>query len=138
MDHRRGTEHLLYWTGIWLVLLMVVLYAAFVFLEQRFPQLRILGTCRMKETFHIPCPGCGGTRAVISFFKGQWGKSIYYNAFGFYGTALCSVFFLTQTLERITKGKVRGLRLHEWFWKVGIVLIVVQYFMKLCIPAYQV
>ena len=44
-----------------------------------------LGACGLRESTGIPCPGCGGTRATIAYFNGQWLSALSYNplAFGF-------------------------------------------------------
>lgn len=44
-----------------------------------------LGACGLRQSTGIPCPGCGGTRATIAYFNGQWLTSLSYNplVFGF-------------------------------------------------------
>lgn len=36
-------------------------------------------TCPFRILFHIDCPGCGLTRAFISFFTGNISKAFHYN-----------------------------------------------------------
>ena len=38
--------------------------------------------CLTRYLFHIPCPSCGTTRAVLAFFHGEWMNSLYYNPLG--------------------------------------------------------
>ena len=38
--------------------------------------------CPIYNIFHIPCPGCGLTRSVISLFKGHIIESFEYNILG--------------------------------------------------------
>lgn len=35
--------------------------------------------CGMKLVLHMYCPGCGGTRAVLSLLHGHFFQSLYYN-----------------------------------------------------------
>ncbi len=37
------------------------------------------GECILKETIHLYCPGCGGTRAIDTFLHGHFIKSFLYN-----------------------------------------------------------
>lgn len=39
----------------------------------------LLGECIIKNKFHIYCPGCGGTRAIIALLKFDIIKSFKYN-----------------------------------------------------------
>lgn len=35
--------------------------------------------CPTKRFLHLPCPGCGMSRALISFLKGDFIEAMYYN-----------------------------------------------------------
>lgn len=35
--------------------------------------------CPSKWIYHIPCPGCGVTRAMLLVFKGQWAAAVALN-----------------------------------------------------------
>jgi len=41
-----------------------------------------IGGCLIKKITTIPCPSCGSTRAVLSFLKGDFGASLYWNPIG--------------------------------------------------------
>ena len=45
---------------------------------ERFIQMTDVG-CFVRRKFHIYCPGCGGTRAVIALLKFDFRQSLYYN-----------------------------------------------------------
>lgn len=38
--------------------------------------------CGMQRAFHLPCPGCGLTRSVTSFFQGHFDWAFAYHPFG--------------------------------------------------------
>ncbi len=40
------------------------------------------GVCLIKSITNIPCPSCGSTRAVLTFFKGDFLDSLYWNPMG--------------------------------------------------------
>lgn len=48
-------------------------------LEWVFNVLLNSGDCFIRTHFHIYCPGCGGSRAVVALLKGQLIESIKYN-----------------------------------------------------------
>jgi hypothetical protein len=35
--------------------------------------------CFFKETFHLDCPGCGGTRAVAALLHGRLAEALHFN-----------------------------------------------------------
>lgn len=130
-------ENTMYWTSIFVILIVGTIYALGLILKSYFPILDTFFSCFVKQTIGIPCPGCGGTRSFFCFIKGQWLKSIYFNAFGFYFSFVYSVFFITQTLRRITKGKIKGLKWNDNFIQLGLFILFLQYILKLCIPDYM-
>lgn len=134
----KGTdiEHTLYWVSIVVVLLLLAAYGLTAYLS-RYPMFRGITRCQLKEMFGIPCPGCGGTRAVICLLKGQIRRSLYYHAFAVYLVAGYGIFFVTQTLQRLSGGRIQGLKYHNWYLILGLILLTVQYAMKLLIPGYQ-
>lgn len=133
-ENAANVEGILYWTGIKVIAILLFLTGVIYFLQTCFPQaewLKSISECAFFKMTGIPCPSCGGTRAFISFFQGHWLKSIRYHAAVFYACLLAASFFLTQTLERLTGGRIPGLRWHGWYWKAGIGIYVFQYIFKL-------
>ena len=80
--------------------------------------------CRFYQWWHIYCPGCGGTRAVIALIEGDVLRSLYYHpAVGF--TAASVLFYQSSQLIWRLRGK-RGRVLHysdKWLWTMGILLL---------------
>lgn len=130
-----GVEHVLYWLSIVIILISAVLLIIQFWVIDYFNRQDLL-TCGMKAMFGIPCPGCGGTRAVVSLLRGNLLDAIYYNAFAVYCCIVYGVFFVTQTLQRITKGKVHGMKYRHIYLWLAIAILVVQYVLKLVIPGY--
>lgn len=129
-----AAEAVLYWTGIKVIALLFLVVGSIYLLRFCFPQaawLKSISECAFYKMTGIPCPSCGGTRALINFFQGHWLKSIYYHAAVFYACLLTTFFFLTQTLQRLSGGRIPGLRWHAWYWKAGIGIYIFQYIFKL-------
>lgn len=131
-------ERSLYHAEIILIFAFAVFYIIVYALVCLFPSLESITVCQFKAHTGIPCPSCGGTRAIYYFFTGRFVKSIYYHPAAFYAAVLAAIFFITQTLQIVTKGKIRGIRWHQWYWIVGLTLYIVQYLLKLLIPGYVI
>lgn len=131
------TEHCLYWLSIILIIFLLVVYGGTYLVAEHFG-LDFLKECGMRKIFGIPCPGCGGTRAVICLFTGRFLSAVYYNAFAVYSVILYIIFFLTQTLQRITKGKITGMRFRDIYWQLAIVILIIQYIAKFVLPGYLI
>ena len=131
------TETMLYWTSIVVVLVTGLIYGVHVWFVNYTGRYELL-ECKLKAYVGIDCPGCGGTRALANLFRGKVFTAIYYNAFAVYGAIVYGLFFLTQTLQRITKGKMAGIKFRMIYLWIAIVILVVQYILKLIIPSYVI
>lgn len=131
------TEPCLYWLSILFMIIFSIIFGGTYLVAECFG-LDFLKECGLKTLFGIPCPGCGGTRAVLCLFTGRFISAIYYNAFAVYSAVLFLVFFVTQTLQRITKGKISGLRFRNIYWKLAIIILIVQYIAKFIFPGYRI
>lgn len=130
-------EHVLYWISIWAIVIAGVIYLAQLWFVNYVNQPDLM-KCPLKIMVGIPCPGCGGTRAIVSLLKGQFLSSLYYNAFATYGCVIYGVFFLTQTMQRVTRGRIQGMKYrHRYLW-IGIIILILQYLLKLIIPEYSI
>lgn len=82
------------------------------------------------------CPGCGGTRAAFALVRGNLLKSIYLHPFVPYTVILGGWFMISQTIQRISRGKLPiglhfrmiyvwialGLVLFNFLWKNAVLL----------------
>lgn len=119
----------LYHLSLWLIPLLIFLY--FVFnLISRFLDISSSRQCFFYSTFHLYCPGCGGTRAFDHLIHGDLLQSIYYNAFVPYFTIIFLVFFVSQTISHITKGEIKGVGVHKWMVILGLIILFVQFIIK--------
>ena len=95
-------------------------------------------TCKFRQVTGIPCPSCGGTRAVLQLLHGHILASLYFHATATYISILCIVFFISQTMRQLSRGKLAAVKWHSWYWKIGIIIYICQYIMKLAIPGYTI
>lgn len=72
------------------------------------------------------CPGCGGTRALTAFVKGHPVRSFLYHPAVDYVGFLCAWFMISQTIEKITRGRIRiGMKYHDnYLWILLAILIL--------------
>lgn len=134
---RQSTEHVLYWVSIWCILVLGIIYLAMLYFVEKTGYHDVL-ECTMKRTLGIPCPGCGGTRALWYLLHGRIITALYYHAFAVYGAIWYLLFFVTQTLQRITKGRLSGIPFCEKYLYFAIVILIAQYVLKLFVPGYTV
>lgn len=83
-----------------------VLLAA-VLLYVRFFSHVSLPVCWFYEELHLYCPGCGCTRAFIALLQGNILGSLRYNPGVFYFALTVTVYLLTHTLYRLSRGRIR-------------------------------
>ena len=91
---------------------------------------RLLLPCPIFELTGVYCPGCGGTRAVKALLRGDGLLSIRYHPVVVYIAVLGSVFMVSQTLERATKGKIKGLRYKNAFLYIFTALYLISFAVK--------
>ena len=76
--------------------------------------------CWVWEHWHVYCPGCGGTRALMALARGQIGAAIRYHAPLVATLVLAAAYLISQTVWRL-RGK-RGWTLHyDRRWPAALV-----------------
>lgn len=76
------------------------------------------------------CPGCGGTRAVKFFLSGHILKSFIYHPLIPYLGIGGGIFMISQTITRVTRGKIKGMKFQNWYVYVMGIIILVQVLIK--------
>ncbi len=91
-----------------------------------FSLVRHIPPCALHSMTGYYCPGCGGTRAVLSLIKGNLLTSIFYHPFVIYAFAIGGWFMISQTIERISKHKINiGMHYrHIYLWLALIIIVV--------------
>lgn len=83
-----------------------------------------LPPCVMYNYFGLYCPGCGGTRALISLLHGRILRSLWYHPLVPYSAVLYGTFMISHAAARITRYRYfRGLRFRNWYLYGAIVVL---------------
>lgn len=77
------------------------------------------------------CPGCGGTRAVKALLQCRFVRSVYYHPFVPYAAVIYTCFMVSQTAERISRGKLSiGMHYHNYYIWIALILILGNFILK--------
>ncbi len=84
-----------------------------------------LPACWVYENLRLYCPGCGCTRAFTALLRGDILRSLRYNAGVFYFAAGAAVYLVSQTVQRISRGRIRcGIRYRNVYLYLGLGILV--------------
>ncbi len=86
--------------------------------------------CTLYGTTGLYCPGCGGTRAFMALFHGNILAAFYYHPAAMYGVFFYLTYFISQTLMRISKGKVKGLKMRPLYLYIMLALVVLNFVIR--------
>ena len=89
----------------------------------------ILPDCVFYEKFHLYCPGCGGTHAVLCLLHGDIVGSFFYHPFVLYAAAVYSIFFFSNILFGLSVVR-RRYALRPAHFIAAIVIILLQCLVK--------
>ena len=90
-----------------------------------------LPPCALHRLTGYYCPGCGGTRAVVAFFHGKILTSLYYHPIVVYTAVMGSWFMVSQTMERLSRGKWKvGLRYRDIYLWIALAIVVLNCLVK--------
>ena len=92
---------------------------------------RPLIPCLFHTVTGLYCPGCGGTRAVRLLCQGHILESLYYHPFVLYGALLYAWFMLSNSIEYLSRGKMRvGMRYRKWYVALGVIILALNFVIK--------
>ena len=122
-------EDSFYITG-WCLIGLILIYILFSTLSG-FHITKYLLPCILHSLTGLYCPGCGGTRAVISLLHGNLLYSMLYHPFVPYAAIICGWFMISQSIERISRHKLRiGMHYHDCYLWIAITLVVLNFIIK--------
>ncbi|WP_408606132.1 DUF2752 domain-containing protein [Anaeromicropila populeti] len=76
------------------------------------------------------CPGCGGTRATQYLIHGHIIKSFIYHPLVPYLGIGGMLFMISHTIAFFSKGKIKGIKYHDFYVILMAVIIIVQFLVK--------
>lgn len=89
-----------------------------------------MDVCMFHSITGLYCPGCGGTRAFQALFSGHVLKAFYYHPAGMYGIFLYVIYFVSQAIARISKGKVKGISFRPVYLYIMLGLILLNFIVR--------
>lgn len=90
-----------------------------------------LPPCAFHELTGYYCPGCGGSRAVSAILHGHFLESIYYHAFIPYGLVFGGWFMVSQTLQRVTRGRLKiGMHFRNLYLYIALGIVLLNCILK--------
>lgn len=92
--------------------------------------LPILSECMFNKYLGIYCPGCGGTRAIISLFKGHFIRSFIYHPFVIYAVSMYLLFMILNTIKIFGSKNFRGMKFRNMYLYIGIGIITINFIAK--------
>lgn len=107
------------WCGI--VLVLAYFFVKYIF---NIDILDYAGPCTLYLWTGFYCPGCGGTRAILALVNGDMLHACYLHPFVPYAAVLGSWFMISQTIERISRGRIQ-IALHFRMVYVWIALALI-------------
>lgn len=125
MNKKQTTlEDQLYIAGICLLAVIPIALLLYRWLCMHLPLFGL--PCILHSFTGYYCPGCGGTRAVYALLHMQLIKAFCYHPLVPYGAAVYLWFMISQTVERLSRRRIRiGMRFREgWLWAALIILII--------------
>lgn len=93
--------------------------------------LRWLPQCTFYRITGLVCPGCGGTRAIYHFARGNWMTSLRYHPAILYLLLSYILVMLSCLIYKKSGRTAITIRKPEYFCYAGIVLILLQWLLKI-------
>lgn len=88
-------------------------------------------SCMIHAMTGYYCPGCGGTRATYALLHGKIITSLYYHPIVVYGVVVGGWFMISQTIERISRGKIHiGMHYRDLYLWIALVIAIVNCLVK--------
>lgn len=118
-----------YVTG-WIMIGLLSLYL-FVTKILNISLVQYIPPCALHTMTGYYCPGCGGTRAVLSLMEGNLLLSIFYHPFVIYALVVGGWFMISQTIERISGHKLCiGMHYRNIYLWLALAIIVLNCLIK--------
>lgn len=91
----------------------------------------LLPPCIFHRFTGLYCPGCGGTRAVIALSHGHVFQSALDHPLVFYGVFLYLVYMVSNTIERLSRGKWNiGFRYSDKWVYFALAIVILNLLLK--------
>ena len=121
-------ENALYIAGWVLIALFAVILLTFKLRPELYHR---LPPCIFQLLTGFYCPGCGGTRAVVSLLSGKLLASLALHPLVIYTAFVGGWFMISQTIQRLSGGKIAiGMKYHDRYLWIALGLVIVNFLVK--------
>lgn len=122
-------ERTLYWICVSILLALALLMALTRLLGIHLSEL--MPGCLFLRLTGYYCPGCGGTRAVMSLFRGEWLHSFWYHPVVPYTAVIGGWYVISHTIELVSKEKYAiGMHYRNLYLYLAVALILINWIIK--------
>lgn len=95
------------------------------------PISKLMLPCIVHSILGIYCPGCGGTRAVLTFFHGKFLTSFICHPIILYTAVVGGWFLISQSVDRISKHRIPiGMKYHDAYVWIALGIVIVNFIIK--------
>lgn len=95
------------------------------------PFQKLLLPCAVKTLLGIYCPGCGGTRAVISLLRGEFLTSFICHPLVLYTAVVGGWFLISQTIARVSGRRLNiGMKYRDGYVWAALVIVIANFIVK--------
>lgn len=129
MRNYEKEETALFYVGWALVFLCCCIWGIFQIIPPSL--LMLFPSCMIRNIFGIYCPGCGGTRAVAAFLRGDFLTSFVSHPLVLYTAAVGGWFLLSQTIERASRHRLKiGMRYRDGYIWAALAILIINFLIK--------
>jgi len=122
-------DKILYKVGLGILALSILIIALIQIFRINY-QLFFL-PCLFNLLTGLYCPGCGGTRSVISLIHGYPIASLKYNPIVIYGVAIYAWYMLSNTIELLSKHTIKiGMKYRDFYLWLGLGILLLFCFIR--------
>jgi hypothetical protein len=110
-----------------LVCIPVFAISGFIFLKFLQPKMTVPCVFYMFTGFY--CPGCGGTRAVMTLLKGDFLLSLWYHPLVIYAAVIYVIYMVSHTFACFIPS-IRGLKYRNGYLYGALLIVAVNFIVK--------
>ncbi len=111
--------------------ILIGVTAALAAAERLFHLFEWMPPCAFYTVTGFYCPGCGGTRACFALLRGNLLRSLYFHPFVLYTAVIGGWFMVSQTIERLSRGKIAiGMNFRSIYLWIALVIVVANFLIK--------
>ena len=114
----------------WILMALFAMGAAVIHIKGK-TILNYVPPCMFHRVTGYYCPGCGGTRAVFTFFRGDIVRAFKFHPFVPYTVIIGGWFMLSQTIQRLSGDRIKiGMNFRIVYLWIALGIIALNWIIK--------